>query len=171
MKLKLTGGALPTDDVTLGLLTNPDFLMVHARASNQTVIEYTQANASCTPKTVPKCDWMKHGWTKWSADLLPSPPAPKRQAGGGGGGGYGGRGWPLPPPDRQRLGTPDTVVSPLKVVLVVNVGHPLDTYPLPPWDGPNSTVTTHACTHPLFRRWMAQVHKQSAVACDLWALC
>ena len=26
------------------------------------------------------------------------------------------------------------------MVLVINVGHPLDTYPLPgPWDGPNST--------------------------------
>ena len=128
----LFGGALPADELTLSLLTNPDFLMVHERACNQTVFEYTQANETCSPKTVPKCDWMKHGWTKWSADLLASAPAPMRQQGTGGGGGYGGRGWSLPPDSPQRLGTPDTAANPpLKVVLVVNVGHPLDTYPLP----------------------------------------
>lgn len=67
---------------------------------------------------------MAHGWTKWSADLsdLQSPKA---------GGGYGGRGWVLP----DNRGTASTAANPpVKVVLLVSVGHALDTYPLPgPW--------------------------------------
>ena len=86
----LFGGALPADGPTLSLLTNRDFLYVHANSRNQTVFQYTQANNSCGPRTTPPCDWMAHGWTKWAADLLPSPPTPipsppgsGNQAGGG----------------------------------------------------------------------------------------
>jgi hypothetical protein len=124
----LFGGALPADAPTLALLTNKDFLFVHANSRNQTVIEYTQANGTCSPKTVPKCDWMAHGWTKWGADL---PSEPDRR-----GGGYGGRGWTLP----VQGGTAATAANPpLKVVLIVSVGHPTNTYPNHgPWDGPNS---------------------------------
>jgi hypothetical protein len=136
----LFGGALPADGPTLALLTNKDFLFVHSNARNQQVIEYTQANLTCGPRTVPKCDWMAHGWTKWSADLRPAQMDSSALHVNSlqGGGGYGGRGWPLPP---RATGTMDTASNPpLKAVLLVNVGHPQDTYPLPgPWDGPNST--------------------------------
>jgi hypothetical protein len=60
----LFGGALPADGPTLALLTNRDFLYVHAYARNQSVFEYTQANETCSPRTQPPCDWMAHGWTK-----------------------------------------------------------------------------------------------------------
>ena len=67
---------------------------------------------------------MAHGWTKWSADV--KDPTTIHS-----GGGYGGRGWSLP----QVKGTADTAANPpLKAVLLVSVGHALDTYPLPgPW--------------------------------------
>ena len=83
---------------------------------------------------MPKCDWMAHGWTKWSADVANTSETVQQQQQQQRGGGYGGRGWSLP--SRVR-GTADTAANPpLKVVLLVNVGHPQDTYPLP--------VRTHA---------------------------
>ena len=73
---------------------------------------------------------MAHGWTKWSADL-PSGHVRK-------GGGYGERGWDVPSTTKGNAAT--VANQPLKVVLLVNVGHPRNTYPNPgPWDGPNST--------------------------------
>lgn len=74
---------------------------------------YHQVNNSCSPKTVPPCDWMAHGWTKWWADLA-TPASPRR------GGGYGGLGWVQPP----RAGTTATAANPpLKAVLLINAGH------------------------------------------------
>ena len=129
----LVGGSLPLDETSVSLLTNEDMLYVHAAARNQTVMAYYQANTSCTPRTAPKCDWMAHGWTKWSADLaLPSGPTT----------GVAGRAtdssstWP-----RRRIGTAATAANPpLKAVLIVNVGHPRNTYPLPP-TGPSGRLT------------------------------
>jgi hypothetical protein len=129
------------------------FLFVHANARNQKVFEYYQANGTCGPKTVPTCDWMAQGWTKWVADLATSTHQKqqhnthqKQQAGGG----YGGRGWDVPVPATAVTvlggggsggGTAATKANPpLKVVLLVNVGHPQNSYPNHgPWDGPNST--------------------------------
>lgn len=162
----LFGGALPADAQSLSLLTNKDMLYVHAHARNQTVFAYHQVNNSCTPKTIPACDWMAHGWTKWWADLA-TPAALRR------GGGYGGLGWVQS--SRVATGTDLTSTNPpVKAVLLINAGHAQvlvmlvtlswyslqaqlcisaktlatacvfmlgqDTYPNHgPWDGPNST--------------------------------
>ena len=53
----LIGGALPLDDGVMKILSQPDFLMVHTFARNQTVIEYTQ------PSFPPP----HSGWVKWTA--------------------------------------------------------------------------------------------------------
>ena len=45
----LFGGSLPADPPTLALLTNKDFLFVHAAARNQTVFQYTQVRRLQSP--------------------------------------------------------------------------------------------------------------------------
>ena len=102
----LFGGDLPADAQTLSMLTNPDFLAIHARARNQTVFEFSQVNET---KGAPL---LKGQWVKWWADLATLPPAT--------GGGYGGLGWSR----RRATSTSDTAV---KAVLVINVGGTADT--------------------------------------------
>ena len=95
----LFGGDLPADAQTQAILTNTDFLQIHTRARNQTVLEFRQANET---HGAPERAGM---WVKWMADLEPAPK--------GGAGGYGGLGLA-----RRRTGA----ASALKVVLLINVG-------------------------------------------------
>lgn len=117
----LAGGRLPLDPQTEALLTNKDMLYVHANARNQKVIEFYQANLSCTPKTKPTCDWMAHGWTKISADLVTSAGASTSREGRGADEEEGWR-------SIRKVGTATTEANPpVKAVLIVNVGHPQNT--------------------------------------------
>ena len=110
----LFGGDLPADAQTQAILTNANFLEVHARARNQTVIEFRQANE--TRGAAARAGM----WVRWVADLAPPPPSSRQHPGAKARGGYGGLGLA-----RRRTAT--STSSALKVVLAINVGAAADT--------------------------------------------